>query len=513
MTNDNPIKWIIALSIIGMILCAWMLITAHADTHFVSLTGTNNSPYLNWADSATNIQLAVDASTANDTILLTNGVYYPTNTINVIGKALTFKSVNGRDATILAGGNFRGMFFDLVGGSTIDGFTITNFNRGGVGGTNALKVYNSLFVGNSNAAGGTTLGGGLEMNCNAAGVAVTNCVFSNNFSSGNGGGLFIGNGSGANNPIIYNCLFYGNRSSGSGGGFHLVGWACIVSNCLFVNNYAAQYGGAFQQYAGSGNQITDCLVVSNVASLGGGGVSWFYGSTITMKNCTIISNTASVSGGGFYRINQQGYATIKDCLLAQNSAAVSGGGVWMTNMAIESCTIVSNRATVSGGGLYACDTNCGGTNNIIYFNTAPVAANFTNASGSARFTYNCSTPLITGTGNIAGEPILANLDRGDYRLRGNSPCVNAGLNNTWMTGARDIEGAIRIYYGTVDMGCYEHGANAFVVSGTGVAFSRYVNNGDGTISDSATGLMCKHGGRGGLDKRRQFLFQPCVCRL
>jgi len=44
---------------------------------------------------------------------------------------------------------------------------------------------------------------------------------------------------------------------------------------------------------------------------------------------------------------------------------------------------------------------------------------------------------------------------GDYRLRANSPCVNTGTNQGWMTNSYDLDGRMRIRYGTVDMGAYE----------------------------------------------------------
>jgi len=95
------------------------------------------------------------------------------------------------------------------------------------------------------------------------------------------------------------------------------------------------------------------------------------------------------------------------------------------------------------------------TNSVIYFNTAPNAVNFTNTGGNTGLSYSCVIPAVDGTRNITNDPGLVNLDGGDYRLNGNSPCVNAGLNQNWMTNAVDLDGRSRIRYGTVDMGVYE----------------------------------------------------------
>ena len=128
--------------------------------------------------------------------------------------------------------------------------------------------------------------------------------------------------------------------------------------------------------------------------------------------------------------------------------------MYLTNGAIESCTVVSNYAAVSGGGLYIAGPDSSGTNNIIYFNTAPSSANFTNTAGNTGLQYSCVIPAVDGARNITNDPSLVNLS-GNYRLNDNSPCVNAGLNQSWMTNTVDLDGRQRIRYGTVDMGAFE----------------------------------------------------------
>ncbi|MBU4365630.1 MAG: hypothetical protein L6437_02760, partial [Kiritimatiellae bacterium] len=125
------------------------------------------------------------------------------------------------------------------------------------------------------------------------------------------------------------------------------------------------------------------------------------------------------------------------------------------------CTFVGNLAATNGGGVI------GGTltlnNCIVYFNHAGVAES--NWSGAVSFTNCCTTTAAVdwASGNITGDPMFVDKGSnygtshviGNYRLSPNSPCINAGTNQSWMTTGVDLDGMMRIRYGTVDIGAYE----------------------------------------------------------
>ena len=119
---------------------------------------------------------------------------------------------------------------------------------------------------------------------------------------------------------------------------------------------------------------------------------------------------------------------------------------------IDSCTIVKNNQGIVWG---IATTNPFTASNCIIYSNAPSDIML----GTALTTnfYNCcatnNLPAIQG--NIASNPRFMDLANANYRLRANSPGVNTGTNQSWMTNAVDLGGRARIRYGTVDMGAYE----------------------------------------------------------
>ena len=195
-------------------------------THYVSLDSANPlPPYRSWRTAATNIQDAVDASGPGDEIIVTNGIYATggrlvgeqTNRV-VVDKALTLRSVNGPEVTVIAGykvpGDDHG-FGDaaircvyLTNGAVLSGFTLTN---------------------GATAPGGD--GGGLRGPSTNA-VAV-NCIFRNNSAYSLGGGACF--------ATLNNCTLTSNEAPNSYGGGAAF---CVLNNCTLAGNTAYYGGGA-----------------------------------------------------------------------------------------------------------------------------------------------------------------------------------------------------------------------------------------------------------------------------
>ena len=197
----------------------------------------------------------------------------------------------------------------------------------------------------------------------------------------------------------------------------------IIQDCAIIGNDAEYGGGVY------GGTVISSLLASNSADRGGALYGCF------AERSVITNNTASYGGGVHGGTN-------RSCLIVGNEAAAAGGGVF--NGTVENATIVSNSAS-SGNGTYQGTVR----NSIIYYNGA------TNWSGGS-FSYSCTTPPASGTGNIEDAPSFVDASAGNFALVFDSYGVDAGTNWAWMIGTQDLLGNARIQHGIVDMGAHEY---------------------------------------------------------
>jgi hypothetical protein len=414
---------------LALVFLALPTLQVPATTRYVSLNSTNPvPPYADWSTAATNIQDAVDASSAGDLVLVTNGFYatggrkwFDSGTNRVtLTNAVTLQSLNGPAVTLIVGCHVAGT-----------GPALTNAVRCVGMGNNAVLSGFTLTNGEA-GFGNYPAGGGVAYIYGSGGGTVTNCILIGNLATNSAGG-------GADRVTLINCQIVGN-SAGYGGG----ACACTLINCTVVSNTASSEGGGV--FGGSpfgASVLTNCTIAGNSASSSGGGA---YGGTL---NACSISNNIAANGGGAYG------STLNDCLVGGNSAG-SGGGIY--GGIVTNCTVVFNVATNSGGGIFgAAGAWC--YNSILYYNSAPTGSNNIGTK-----LYNCcSLPDSFDTAGVTNDPAFVNTAAGDFHLQSNSPCINSG-NNAFVTTATDLDGNPRIVGGTVDIGAYEYQTSVSKIS-------------------------------------------------
>jgi len=211
----------------------------------------------------------------------------------------------------------------------------TTINGGGqitVSGNNQYTVFtvdggaNASFCGLTiTEGGGSGSGSGI---LNSGTLTVSNSTLSDNFTSGNGGG--IDNNYGATLTVSNSTLSDNSAPSGSFGGG--------------IANFGTL-------------TVTDSTLSDNSVGYGGGAIGNYDGQ-LTLINSTISGNNTAVEGGGIYSYSQAGSnATISGSTFSGNSSSDSGGGIYFANdgygqLQVNNSTISGNTAAGQGGGIY-----------------------------------------------------------------------------------------------------------------------------------------------------------------
>lgn len=190
----------------------------------------------------------------------------------------------------------------------------------------------------------------------------------------------------------------------------------------------------------NGNQST-----GNGTNAGGGGVVYGEYHNCVIRNCRTHIPSYGYGGGAFR-------AKLVNCLIVGNTANAGGG---TRDGTLINCTVVGNRATSWGGG--GVD---GGTvqnsivwNNIVDSTSSSYVSTYNHNGGT--FVNSCTSPSMSGTGNISSDPRFVDAANGDYRLLDHSPCIDAASASYVTDGATDLLGNPRVVGAAPDMGCYE----------------------------------------------------------
>ncbi|MBF0450154.1 MAG: hypothetical protein HQK75_05590 [Candidatus Magnetomorum sp.] len=174
-------------------------------------------------------------------------------------------------------------------------------------------------------------------------------------------------------------------------------------------------------------------------------------------------NNTSNEGGGIY-VNNFKLIEIYQNLIANNKAD-KGAGLFLkpaSALFMFNNTIASNIADSQGGGLYVKTSNISNNlslnSNIFWANTASLEGDDIYLHGfgaKPRELKNNTVREISGTfentsNNSSSDPLFFSPETGDYHLRPNSPCINAGISYT----PTDLDGTPIL--NNRDMGAYEY---------------------------------------------------------
>lgn len=419
------------------------------------------------------IQLAIDASTDGDTVLVAPGTY--NETIDYRGREISVVSSGGPDVTTIDANGSGPVVLLARGegsGTLLEGFTLT----GGTGRLKGGSTYGGAIVGRDGAPtlrgnvlidNAATFGGGIAY-AGGAPVIENNEIRTNRADDGGGiwiregaptlvGNLITGNeipldsegsGSGAGvnaqdviATIVDNEISFNRKRadslSGNVGGLLVYGDSGLVEGNRIVNNDVCNIGGASiaGDYLIRGNEIR-----SNTSNdcLGGEYVGGLLVSGGTLIDNVIIGNESASSGGGV----AGDFVLMANCIIAYNTGWSLGAGISASGLVVN-CTIVGNFLFqgFEGSGAYG-GSDLSIVNSIVWGNHPQNEIDGPPLNGPV-VTYSNVRGGYPGEGNIDADPRLA----AHLQLLLDSPCVDVGTDAIAELPTTDIDGDPRIVDG------------------------------------------------------------------
>lgn len=450
---------------------------------FVSTAGLDSPTY---GVGHTNIQEAIDASSAGNTVWIedgfvcdTGGTFMSPQTNRIVlDKAITLRSVSGttNNPVMIVGAHHDPVEGIINGTAAIRPLYVS---------ANATIV--GLMLTNGATATTTCYGGGAHVTASGSATVFSNSVIVANHAASHGGGVFaqsatefwhchiIGNkiprfrGGGVYRGTLRYCVIKDNETEAAGNGAGGGLWGGVAEHCHFEGNVSRIGGGVH------GSTVSHSTFVNNDASWSGGG-AW----DSTLEHCVLIDNTSSGQNGG-----GASASTLIDCVLTGNSASYHGHAIWggkalrcvITNNVggrigsaviydaeVIQCVIKDNAFTTRAGGIvrYGTVINSLLTGNVadhadaqdvasvvrdatIYNSTiadnaqgrATVNSTLVNTivwnnwqSGWDNVATNSlidAAAVVSGENNLDTDPLFVGSGEWPYRLQGASPCIDHGI--------------------------------------------------------------------------------------
>jgi len=427
-----------------------------------------------FVDPFDDMQSIIDAPTTldGDVLLIFPGVY--DQRIDLKGKALTLRSIDGPASTIFDGTTLNGSIVHLQSGETrdavIEGLTFRNGSATNGGAIlladGSPTIIDCVFTSNT-----ATAGGAISLFTQSSPLLVDCAFVMNNATSG--GAIALTQQS---ELECRTSTFIANEAVKGGAISARVDTIVGINSCTFDQNDASNAGGAVYADDRAQLRLRSSAFTMNDAQQEGGAVFIGDDARATIGNMTFTRNHAT-EGGGIYV--ETGQLTVVNGVFSRNSASTLGGGIhaiFAAECTIDSSTFGGNSAGVSGGGIFDTGSDTHVQNSVLFGNlvgnTSGPGAQISSLSSVPIVNFTCIQGGWLGAGGIGiidVDPQFIAPQEDDLQLATTSPCIDVGDEQSLpadvldLDGDDDVEetlpvdagGAARILGTTVDLGAYE----------------------------------------------------------
>lgn len=412
-----------------LIITSILTFTVESQSKYFVKDGGVGPDGLSWTNAFGELQQAIDATMAGDTIWVAKGVYMPTVEFDedLSGGADAQEKTIYINKNIHIYGGFIGTESLLSERDFVNNLTVLS-GEIGTPSDSTDNVNHVIYIDT------TANMGNITENFDLDGFTITN----GNTGLGLGGGIYINGSKSKSTPVIRNCIFRNNSSEAGGAIFNdgTGGEASpTIDFCSFYNNSSSIHGGAvynFGQFGISSPTITNSHFESNKSELGGAIHNDAYNGASNTKiiNSVFIGNTAGF-GGAIY---SNGYLGSNTVTITNSTFYHNFGMNWKG-------TVRNNFA------------NAIITNSILW----DIEEEIVDQNGTSTVSYSIVKGGHIGTANKNVYPLFIDTLTNNLRLLQSSPAINMGTPVTTDLDLSlvDIDQRPRLN-GVIDIGAYEN---------------------------------------------------------